>query len=102
MRKTPIEHDVSSYTRRDGKRISTYVRGTGKRAAPRRSKLNLKRQSTGNVKSSTNNTFNTSLILSKGSESYLVHGESFSDASRNGLRNLKAAEVPIRVRVRIT
>ena len=101
MRKTAYKHDVGSYTRNDGKRVEKYKRGKGSKPESKNSKLNTKRQKISNPRTTKNSTFNTSLILSKGSESYLVSGESFSDASRNGLRNLKAAEVPVRVKVRI-
>ena len=92
MRKPPYKHPVSSYTRRDGKRIDDYERGKGKK--PKQSTARPQKRKTGA------SGYGVTLVLSRASEFYPVSGGSFSEASKEGLKHLMAGEVPRKVRVK--
>ena len=92
-RKPPYKHPVSSYTRRDGKRIDDYERGKG--AKPKQSTARPQKRKT-NASG-----YGVTLILSKAKEFYPVTGDSFSEASKAGLKHLQAGEIPMKVRVKI-
>jgi len=91
-RKSPYKHPVSSYTRRDGKRIDDYERGKGKK--PKQSTARTQKRKTGA------SGYDVTLVLSKASEFYPVSGGSFSEASKEGLKHLIAAEIPYKLKVK--
>jgi len=92
-RKLPYKHPVSSYTRRDGKRIDNYERGKGKK--PKQSTARPPNRKSGG------SGYGVTLVLSRASEFYPVSGGSFSEASKAGLKHLQAGEIPMKVRVKI-
>ena len=90
-RKPPYKHPVSSYTRRDGKRIDNYERGKGKKPK-QNTKKNTKIRNRERL-------FNVSVIGVKGSDLYRLRGFSFSDAAINALHNYSKT-YPMKLKVR--
>lgn len=83
-RKSPIEHTVSSYTRRDGKRIDKYRRGSGD--APRQSKPSIRSTKAGSG-------YYVTLTGSGKSESYKGYGSPVSSL-RQAVGKLQQPIVP--------
>ena len=92
-RKSPYKHPVTDYTRKDGKRVERYIRGQGKKPS---------QTPKGKPRTNSNQNYRVTLILSRNSELYPVSGGSFSEASKEGLKHLIAAEVPLKIRVKLS
>jgi len=92
-RKRPYKHPVTEYTRKDGKRVDNYVRGKGSKPS---------QPSKGTPRANNSQGYRVTLVLSRDSEFYPVSGGSFSEASKEGLKHLQAAEIPLKVRVNLS
>jgi len=90
-RKSPYKHPVTDYTRQDGKRVERYIRGQGKKPS---------QTPKGKPRTNSNQNYRVTLILSRNSELYPVSGGSFSEASKEGLKHLIAAEIPYKLKVK--
>ena len=90
-RKTPYEHPVRDYVRRDGKRVETYRRGTGSKP---RTRTRKKTASGGSA-------YSVTLYYDSGSETHPIQSDSLYGASYKGLQSLEAAEVPRKMRIKV-
>ena len=90
-RKTPYEHPVRDYVRRDGKRVETYRRGTGSKPRPRVRKKTSAREAA----------YSVTLYYASGSETHPIQSDSLYGASYKGLQSLEAAEIPRKMRIKV-
>ena len=90
-RKPPYEHKVTDYTRRDGKHVETYRRGSGSKPRTRTRKKTAMGGSA----------YSVTLYYASGSETHPVQSDSLYGASYKGLQSLEAAEVPRKMRIKV-
>lgn len=91
MRKSPVEHKVTSHYR-EGKWVDRYTRGHGKKPSTR----GLGRM----AKTGTDNRFNVTLYYVEGRESHPVQAGNYTEAVMDGFGQAEGGEMPRRVRVR--
>jgi hypothetical protein len=91
MRKSPIEHKVSSHYR-EGKHIDRYTRGEGSR--PRGGSLRRM------AKAADDGSFKAVLYYPDGREAYTVEAGNYVEAVASGVGQAERGGLPKRVRVR--
>jgi len=91
MRKSPIEHKVSSHYR-EGKWIDHYIRGEGKRSTHNPGR--------GVSKMASDNRFSVTLYYPEGPETHPVTAGNYTEAVMQGFDQAEGGEMPGRVRLR--
>ena len=102
MRLSPIRHDVTGYTRKDGKRVEAYVRGSRKSPKKRRKRVQPKPKPGVKPRVRRETGFSVTLFYEGGKETHQIQASNLPDASFKGLQALEAAKIPHKMRLKVT
>lgn len=102
MRLSPVKHPVSGYTRKDGKRVGEYTRGSRK-PSKKKTKTIKSSSNPNRAKNSGRKNVGYSVTLFYGdkSETHPIQSDSLPDAAYQGLQALEAAKIPRRMRIKV-